>query len=297
MSHHEVTFPRRAYDGRTLGAGNLTAEQAMINEEGVARLLGRVAELERMRETSQTRRRRQLELATQVHRSLLPKPVRHEQIEVDVRYIPLEQVGGDYCQVRFADEDNCYITMCDVTGHGIGPGLLATRVSSEVRHGILDGRAPRDIVQSLNTFIRECFGETGLYLSFIAARIDLQRRQITWSGAGHPSPLLIRREGLAVERLGSQNTMIGVLEEGLDEDPQHTFPLEPGDRLVFYTDGVTETADANGRQLGIAGLADIATVAMSVDLFDMADRMLDLVAHHQHGPTMDDKTLIVAEVK
>lgn len=52
---------------------------------------------------------RQLELAAKVQRSLLPQPVRHDLIYVDVRYIPIQQVGGDYCQVRFADQNTCYL--------------------------------------------------------------------------------------------------------------------------------------------------------------------------------------------
>ncbi|KKK91305.1 hypothetical protein LCGC14_2714320, partial [marine sediment metagenome] len=187
-------------------------------------------------------------------------------------------------------------------GHGIAPALLATRTSSEVRYGILYGRGPRDIVRSLNTFICDHFDETHLYVTFVAAQIDLLRRQLTWCGAGHPSPLLIRRNVPTVERLDSQNMLIGVRKDVLDDPIEQTVSLEPGDRLLFYTDGltetaVTETAVADGRQLGIGGLADLAVDAMSVDLFEMADHILQRVDGKQHGPTLDDKTLIVAEVK
>ena len=241
--------------------------------------------------------RRQLALAAKMHQSLLPQPVHHERILVDVGYLPVEEVGGDYCQVRFADPGTCYITMSDVTGHGIGPALLAARVSSEVRHGILYGREPRDILRWLNRFIYENFGETSLFLTFVAARIDLRTRQVTWSGAGHPHPLLIRRDGPVVEELISQNSMIGVFEDCLGEEPEHTVALEPGDRLLFYTDGLTETADAELNYLGTDGLAEIAVDAMSVDLFETTGHILKRVARYQHGPATDDKTLIVAELK
>jgi len=236
-----------------------------------------------------------LNLATKIHRTLLPQPVHSDRIEVDVRYVPFEKVGGDYCQVRFFDKDTCYITMCDVTGHGVQGALLATRVSSEVRHWILEGQPPRTIVQLLNSFIYEHFAETDMFVTFIASRIDLERRQITWSGAGHPSPLLIRSDGTTVERLPSQNVIIGVQQKCLDDEPEHTLGLNPGDRLVFHTDGLMETADSTREQLGIDGLVRLATVAMCVELFDMADQILDQVA--EYGPTTDDRTLIVAEIK
>ncbi len=236
-----------------------------------------------------------LNLAAKIHRTLLPQPLRDDRIEVDVRYVPFEKVGGDYCQVRFFDKDTCYITMCDVVGHGVQGALLATRVSSEVRHWIRKGQPPRTIVQMLNSFIYDHFAEISMFLTFIASRIDLERRQITWSGAGHPSPLLIRSDGTTVEQLRSQNPLIGVQEECLEDEPEHTLSLNPGDRLVFHTDGLMETSDSTRKQLGIDGLASLATVAMRVELFDMADQILDQVA--QHGPATDDITLIVAEIK
>ncbi len=278
----------------------------MTNDEDVERLRRRIAAKNRALNASRAElrklfglakdQRRDLKLAACVHRTLLPEAVRHERIHLDVRYVPIEQVGGDYCQVRFPDPDTCYITMCDVTGHGVGAALLATRVSSEVRNWILGGLAPCDIVRSLNILILDHFSETNLYLSFIAVRIDLPRHQITWSGAGHPSPLLIRRDGTTVERLRSQNLLIGVSQECLADQPEGTATVEPCDRLVLYTDGLTEVEDAEGDQLGTDGLADIATVAMNVDLFDMADHILDRVSGHPHGPP-DDKTLIVAELQ
>ncbi len=267
------------------------------DREQLRRLRRKLAAMERDLENCRTGITGQLELAAQVHRSLLPQPVRDPRIHVDVRYTPIEQVGGDYCQVRFPDQDTCFITTCDVTGHGIGPALLATRVSSEVRYSILYGRPPREIVRTLNTFVYDHFEQTGLYLSFVVAEINLPNRRITWCGAGHPSPLLIRRRGSRVEELPSQNPLIGIGPHVLDRQPEHTVQLEPGDRLLFYTDGLTETADAEDRQLGTAGLSKIAAAAMSRDLFEMADHILERVAEHEHGPSTDDKTLIVAEIK
>lgn len=238
-----------------------------------------------------------LELGAKVQGTLLPKQLHHEKIDVDVVYRPFEEIGGDYCQVRIADEKTCYITMCDVTGHGVAAGLLATRVSSEVRHWIMERLAPKDIVELLNTFILDHFGDTGLYLSFIAAQIDLDRGRITWSSAGHPSPLLIRNNGKTVERLNSQNAWIGINSTILTTEPEHDLPLEKGDRLVFHTDGLTESLDREGRLLGIEGLERVALVAACMDLFEMADKILNDIARDFDGPITDDKTLIVAEIK
>jgi serine phosphatase RsbU (regulator of sigma subunit) len=92
----------------------------------------RITELQRVIEAQQTRAHQHLQLAAKVHRSLLPLPVRTDRIEVDVRYLPVDEVGGDYCQVRFPSENICYITICDVTGHGIGADRSHPRADHRV---------------------------------------------------------------------------------------------------------------------------------------------------------------------
>lgn len=251
---------------------------------------------EALRETK-ARFRKKLELAAKIHHSMVPSPVRHERIDIDVHYLPIEEVGGDYCQVRFPGDDLCYITMCDVTGHGIGPSLLATRVSSEVRSYIASRSEPQSIVQRLNAFIYENFQGTRMFPSFIAARIDLAKSEITWSGAGHPPVLLIRHGNGGVELLPSQNLLIGVMQHSLSAEPQHTAPLSEGDRLLFYTDGLTEETNPAGEQFGEERLIASASRAMSQDLFNMAGQMLEEIATHRAGPISDDMTLIVAGVK
>ena len=112
----------------------------------VGRLRCRIAELEQLIDVEQRRTQAHLRLAADVHRSLLPSPARTDRAEIAVRYEPLAGVGGDYCQVHFPGEHVCYVTMYDVTGHGIGAALLATRVSSEVRQSVHLGGSPVEVV-------------------------------------------------------------------------------------------------------------------------------------------------------
>jgi len=263
----------------------------------VGRLRRRIAELEQLIEVEQQRSHEHLQLAADVHRSLLPSPVRTDRAEVDVRYQPLDGVGGDYCQMHVPSEGVCYVTMCDVTGHGVGAALLATRVSSEVRQSVHSGKSPAEVVDGLNRFVCENFAAAGLFLTFFAARIDLAGGDITWSGAGHPSPILVRADGRTLVRLASQNLIIGVLPECLAAEPEHRSRLEPGDRVLFYTDGVTEVFDATGAELGEEGLAGFMLDAMPAGVFGMIDRILEQVAAFQDGPVTDDRTLILFGVR
>lgn len=270
---------------------------AILQETELDRLRRRCGELERELEILRIKQQARIAIAADAHQSLLPGPVRHDRIWVDLRYVPIEEVGGDYCQVRFPDPGTCYITMCDVMGHGVGPALLATRVSSEVRYGITYGREPRDIVRSLERFMCEFFADSELFFTFVAARIDLDRMELTYSGAGHPSLLLIRPADDSPRYLESQNPVVGLGTPDLENARQDTVGLEPGDRLMFFTDGLFEVNNFEGRPLGIDGLARMASSASDCDLFETADVVLDRIRQYEAGPNTDDQTLIVAELR
>ena len=266
-------------------------------ETNIHALRRRCAELEMELECVRITQQMRLRIAAEVHRSLLPDPVLHDRIWIDVRYVPVEEVGGDYCQVRFPEHSTCYVTMCDVVGHDIGAALLATRISSEVRYGIMYRREPREIVDSLERFMAEYFSDTGMFLSFVAVRIDLERMELTWSGAGHPSPLLMRPSGDKILYLTSQNPVIGLALPGSEKFHQSTVELKSGDRLFLFTDGLFEVLNAEQEPLGIAGLAEIVRSTGCGNLFEVADRVLNRVREYQFEPNNDDQTLIVAELR
>lgn len=236
-------------------------------------------------------------LASRVHESLLPKPVRHPHIDIDTRYLPQDGIGGDYCQVLFPDDLSCYVTICDVTGHGIGPALLATRVSSEVRRLTHDAPRPAEIVHQLNTFLWQHFSDTELQASFFVSRIDLTRNTITYSGAGHPGQLLIRRASDRIEVLKSQNMLLGVADNCLGTEPEQSCAVSAGDRFLFYTDGLIETRGADDQLLGEEGLSKIATHLCGGDVGEVADCIQQRVAQFRRGPVQDDMTFIVAAMK
>lgn len=240
----------------------------------------------------------QLQIAARVHRSLLPTAIEHPRILVDVRYLPVDTLSGDYFQVRFShDPSLCYITMCHVAGDGIAPALLASRISSEARHFIEEDFCPSDMVHALNCFIYEYFRDVAMHVSFMAAQIQLDRRTVTFSGAGHPGGLVLRQgEGL-VHRLTSQHCSIGVNPDILIQESQRTLQMAPGDRLFFYADGILHCTDPNHVPLGQNGTADFAINAMSRDLHEMLDAVVHQMRAYRNGPLGTDVAMVVAEIR
>lgn len=91
--------------------------------------------------------------------------------------------------------------------------------------------------------------------------------------------------------------VIGVKEDCLVGEPEHSTTLIAGDRLLFYTDGIIETRNAQGRQLGQSRLSQIAASALTDDPFDMADHIIRDIEAFRNGPPTDDMTVIVVEMR
>lgn len=240
---------------------------------------------------------RELEVAAQIHLSLLPGSVSHPKIDVDVRYQPMDQIGGDYCQIRFPDRETCYLTICDVCGHGFGAALLATRISSEVRHSMLYGLEPWHLIWSLREFYAEYVPDCGLFFSFFAIKIDLGRGEVTWCGAGHPPVILLRREGRVAELLESQNPLVGIQLDQQSNWVQQSAEMRPGDRLVLYTDGIIEAPDEESQPLGTQAFLRSCLSAMDLDVSSAGARILSEISRFDGGRPTDDRTLILAQLK
>lgn len=244
------------------------------------------------------RLREQLHIAARIHHRLLPTAIEHRRIEVDVRYLPADTLSGDYFQVRFPDDPSlCYITMCHVAGEGIAPVLLASRISSEARHYIEDEYCPSDMVHALNSFVYEHFHDVGRRISFIAARIRLDQRTVTYSGAGHPSGLLLRPGEGVVDRLVSQHEVLGASPTILFQESERTVQMAVHDRLFFYGGGLLKDTVQNQAPLEEDGLAKIATDAMSCELSQMLDVILDHVRQPGASHPSTDVAFVAAESK
>ena len=189
----------------------------------------------------------ELETARQIQSSILPASVPEiVNLRVAASYCPMTAVAGDFYQFIQTDDDHLGILVADVSGHGVPAALISSmiKVAMQSVAGFADD--PGRLLGGLNRILsREASGHI---LSAAYLWIDTQKHSARYSAAGHP-PLLCWRSGSGeIQRIESNGLLFGISPDA--EYPVCTVPMEPSDRFLLYTDGVTETENAAGEAFG-----------------------------------------------
>jgi hypothetical protein len=197
--------------------------------------------------------------ARRVHESCLPQPVTSGAVRVGYAYEPMREIGGDRLFVHppggAEGAGALSAVVLDVTGHGIAAALTVNRLVGELERLFGDdpGIKPGDVLAALNRYVTRTLARYDLYATALCVRVDAGAGEVEWASAGHP-PAYLRRRGGEVEALGATAPMLGVMGPDEFEPEPARLASEPGDALLAYTDGASESADENGRQLGCRGV-------------------------------------------
>ena len=171
---------------------------------------------------------------------------------------------------------------------------MANRIYSETLHELerKTGRAPY-----CDTFTISCIitSDQTVFISRWRQRVSRRGRHMTFAAAGHPPAMLVSKGSLRL--LDSQNGILGWLSETAPSNSVYEIELEPGDRLVFYTDGLVEVFNNLDDMLGVEGLAALVRQSAERTLREMRQAILDGVAAWRHGPLADDVSLVIVEVR
>jgi PAS domain S-box-containing protein len=236
-----------------------------------------------------------LRLAARVQRSLAPKSLVGDRLSVDSFYHPVHSIGGDFALVDSQDSEHISLLVCDVSGHGIGSALVANRIYSETAGHLRNGLPFIEMFAELNRFLIENMA-AGMFITVAAARIDTNLRRMVFAGAGHP-PAMLARRGQSPLLLESRSTVLGALPDGVDTTPSLELQVEQDDRIVLYTDGITEVFNSRGEMLGIEGVREIVRQASALPSEEMKQGILDGVAAWRNGPQTDDVSLVLVHVR
>ena len=148
----------------------------------------------------------------------------------------------------------------------------------------------------LNRFLMEDIASSGMFVTVAAARIDARQRRMHFAGAGHP-PAMIARGSHSPVLLQSGSMVLGALPDAEATSDSLEVELEPDDRVVLYTDGITDVFNSRGEMLGVEGVQEIVREASALPAEKMKQRILNGVVAWRNGPATDDASLMLVHVR
>ncbi|GGX30909.1 PP2C family protein-serine/threonine phosphatase [Streptomyces noursei] len=241
----------------------------------------------------QARRRGEMSVAAEIQWALLP-PLRMSVPQVEVAGIlePAYEVAGDSFDYALND-DILHVAVIDAMGHGLGAAVMATAAIGAYRHSRRADVGLPEIYAYMDRVIAEQFGPEH-FVTAQMMRLNTATGRMQWVNAGHPAPLLIRNHDV-IRVLESRTTLpVGF---GGEEPRVSEQVLQPGDRVLCFTDGLIEEHEAGGEQFGLEQLVD---VVMHVGHAEPAVRAMVRTLSHtlkqaRGGITSDDATIFLIE--
>jgi serine phosphatase RsbU (regulator of sigma subunit) len=244
------------------------------------------------------RRRRALSLPASMQWDLLPPlGLKCERVAIAAVLEPAYDVGGD-CFDYALNDTVLDLAVFDPVGHGLYSALIAALVMGVYRHDRREGHALEDMHAQLDAVVAQEFSDQAFATGQLV-RIDLDSGAMTWTNAGHPLPMLIRGGQVVKELKCPPSAPWGVgslLDPGAPVTTA-TEHLEPGDGVLFYTDGVVEAHQPGGEQFGAERLADLAGQHASEELGpeEILRHLVAAVLDHQQNRLADDATLVLVQ--
>lgn len=235
----------------------------------------------------------EMEIAKQIQLSLLPEaPPLLPGIQIASLSVPAEHVGGDYYDFFVSDDRIIDAVIADVSGHNVGAALIMVETRTVLRAQIKTSSTPGDILSNLNSLLMHDLTRAELFISMFYIKYDTVTQWLTYSSAGHNQPLLYRIIDGCCQTLDTEGMIIGVTDDVKFEDKATL--LDPGDILLLYTDGVTESADKNGELFGVERLANLLQTVHDEPLQKIIDTIYSNIINFSGANSLADDVSLVA---
>ncbi len=274
-------------------AVRLDAEGRPTHHEGI---LTDVTSRKLVEERERVGRERDLRVAHEVQQHLLPNVYPDiAAVEIDTLYTPSRLIGGDYYDFFEVGERRWGFAVADVSGKGTAAALMMAACRTALRVKAQGGWAPTNVLRMVNYIVQPDMPKA-MFISAIYGILDLGTNVFSMARAGHEPALVVRAQDGAVEELCPAGMALGLdpgalFDECLEES---VLTLAPGDLLVLFTDGITETADPEGEEFGRARLAEVLRESRHLPLAEIRQQVdRALVAFAFNAPAADDRTLLL----
>ncbi|MHB2017502.1 MAG: PP2C family protein-serine/threonine phosphatase [Candidatus Xenobia bacterium] len=262
--------------------------------------LDEVAEKNRNLQAAEQTLARQLRLAQQVQKSIVPRHPSLPGLDVFGRIHAAQRIGGDFYDVQTLDQEGTRIGLMigDASGSGIPAALVMVMALTVSREAARQTRNPAEIFDLVNRRIREQFPDEMLdaFITASYVAVDLTAGTVCWSNAGHEPPFLWRPAGKELTRLEGRGMFLAAFDEARFEVAE--MRVEPGDKILLCTDGLFETRDPDGNFFGLARIEACLRTHGHLSSQDLGEKILSAATDFRGDPVpRDDVALVIAEIK
>lgn len=213
-------------------------------------------------------------------------------LQIAIKWQPAKTVGGDYVAAFDLDAEHAAICVADVVGKGLPAALLMSNYQAALKSLAAEHPSPADVNTRLNDLLYSNIPLHKFVTSFYGV-VNTQNRTLTFTNAGHNPPLLMRGNGECV-RLETGGSVLGAF-PGIPF-AEEQIELHDGDRLILFTDGLTEAVDANNEQFGEQRLIELLREHRRRSAEDLKDILFNAVEEFCNSTFRDDAALMVLEI-
>ena len=203
-------------------------------------------------------------------------------------YLPCTGVAGDCFEVFPVGDSGVGMLICDVMGHGVRAALIAAMLRGLLEQFVSLADTPGLFLSNLNRQLWSIFERANLTMFTTACYVylDLQKRRLTLSTAGHPAPIILGTDGKAFQPLMRRSPALGLLENAPFRETD--IPLEDGMKLMLFTDGLPEAHNPEGDEFGVPRIINFLQQHSPKTIKEMLDFSLAGMHSFTHNPGQDD---------
>ncbi len=242
---------------------------------------------------AQARRRQdQLNVAQKLQHDRMPTHFKQDIAAFNSQLKPAYELAGDFCDVFSLGRNTIAVVVGDVANKGVAASLMTFSLLSMFRNVAKTHRPPCEIMDSINSSLIAQIKEDGWFATAFYARFNTSNGILTYSSAGHEMPILYRANSGDVEMLETTGYPLGIFDIDQFRYETREVQLQQGDRIVFYTDGITDATDLEGNRFGHKALRKLITDMGNLAADKLTGAVIDRVEAFTGGREQRDDIIV-----
>ncbi len=242
---------------------------------------------------AQARRRQdQLNVAQKLQRDRMPSFFKQDIASFHSELKPAYELAGDFCDVFSLGRNTIAVVTGDVANKGVAASLMTFSLLSMFRNVAKTHKPPCEIMDAINTSLITQIKEDGWFATAFYARFNTSNGVFTYSSAGHELPIWYHADTGEVEMLETTGYPLGIFDSDRFRYETREIQMRQGDRIVFYTDGVTDAMDANGNRFGHEALRALVSELGELGANKLTSAVIDKVEEFTGGKEQRDDIIV-----